>query len=226
MILYTSEYAEIKAIEALMLEKFRSEPFHNLKLLYGNKIKADLPGGTCSDKTLSFLIAAKRLGFDASLHSGSIEGKEIHRLARIDVSGRRFFADVGNGWPSLKLYPADESISFECFGMSFRTEIFESKVYVYHQKRHQETLQLEIDVRDKPEGKIKADIDARFSSGIVYPFSNSIRFSQVIGNNFLFLRGKRLEIYSKGCTNIVDGINESCVFSVIKDYFDLDIPDY
>lgn len=223
MILYTSEYEEIKAIEALMLEKFRSEPFHNLKLLYGSKIKVDLPGGTCSDKTLSFLSAAKKSGFDASLHSGSIGGKEIHRLAKIDLSNRRFFADVGNGWPSLRLYPAYEAISFECFGMRFRTEISGSVLSVYHLKQGKEALQLEIDVRDQPEDKIKADIEARFNSGIIYPFSSSIRLSQIIEDDFLFLRGERLEIYSNDERKIIEGINDLNFHQIVKKHFGYDV---
>ena len=59
----------VKAVEALMLEKFKGEPFHNLHLLYGKQLKFPNQGGTCSDKSLSFVRAAKYAGFDASLHS-------------------------------------------------------------------------------------------------------------------------------------------------------------
>jgi hypothetical protein len=36
-----------------------------------------------------------------------------HRLARVHVGGRVFFADVGDGWPALKLYPADRAVASE-----------------------------------------------------------------------------------------------------------------
>jgi uncharacterized protein YfiM (DUF2279 family) len=86
----------VQRLEALMLEKFRNEPFHNLRLMYGPKIAAAVPGGTCSDKTQSFIAAATEAGFDVSLHSGFIDGREIHRLARVRIDGRICFADIGN----------------------------------------------------------------------------------------------------------------------------------
>ncbi|MGQ0628460.1 MAG: hypothetical protein ACT4PL_10230 [Phycisphaerales bacterium] len=63
-----------------MLETFRREPFHNLRLLYDDPQLDLLPGGTCSDKTLSFRDQARREGLEVSLHSGSIDGEEKHRL--------------------------------------------------------------------------------------------------------------------------------------------------
>ena len=48
----------VQAVEALMLEHFRTEPFHNLHLIYGPRLESVVPGGTCSDKTLSFVAAS------------------------------------------------------------------------------------------------------------------------------------------------------------------------
>lgn len=87
-----------------MLEKFTTEPFHNLRLLVGPEKGACLSGGTCSEKTLSFVKSARNSGFDAHLHSAFIGEREIHRLARIVIDGHDFFADIGNGWPAIKLY--------------------------------------------------------------------------------------------------------------------------
>jgi arylamine N-acetyltransferase len=217
------ESSELRALEALMLEKFRSEPFHNLNLLYGRPRQSGLKGGTCSDKTLSFMSAAKEAGFNVALHTGFIGGEEIHRLARVTIGGRVFFADVGNGWPALRLYPADKEIKFRCFGMGFRTEIADSCVKVFHEKMGKESLQLEINVRGKPDGEIKAEIARRFSSGITYPFSNSLRFSLVMEERFLFLRGDRLEIYSDQGMEIVEGIDEPDVPAVILRHFGFDV---
>jgi len=213
----------MRAVEALMLEKFRSEPFHNLHLIYGKPLPRPEEGGTCSDKTLSFLASAEEAGFDAFLHSGFIGGQEVHRLARVVIGGRIFFADVGNGWPALRLYPADREIRYRCFGMGFRTEITGPQVAVFHEKNGKESLQLEIDVRSRPEGEIRADIKRRFSSGVVYPFSDSLRFALVVGDRFLFLRGDRLEIYGDSTFETVEGIMEDQVPAMLLRYFDYDI---
>ena len=215
--------ASVRAVEALMLEKFKTEPFHNLHLFYGKQLRSPELGGTCSDKTLSFVTAAEQAGFDVSLHSGFIGGREIHRLARVSIGGQHYFADVGNGWPALKLYPADREISHRCFGMGFRTEITAPRVTVFHERNGRESLQLEIDVRGRPEREIKTEIAERFSSGVVYPFSDSLRFSLVVGARFLFLRGDRLEIHSDSGFEKVEGIAEAQVPEVIQQYFGFDI---
>lgn len=206
-----------------MLEHFRTEPFHNLRIIYGSRLESAVPGGTCSDKTLSFVAAGVKAGFDISLHSGFIGGREIHRLARVHIDGRLFFADVGNGWPSMKLYPADREVSYRCFGMGFRTEIAGGRVTVLHEKRGREAVQLEIDVRGRPEAEIRADIDERFSTGIVYPFSNSLRFALIVRNRFLFLRGDRLEIYDDGAFECLEGIDETRVPEVLHGHFGYDM---
>lgn len=213
----------VLAVEALMLKHFQTEPFHNLHLIYDPQLNSVIPGGTCSDKTLSFMTTGIKAGFDISLHSGFIGGREIHRLARVRIGGRIFFADVGNGWPSLKLYPADRETSFRCFGMGFRTEIADERVSVYHEKQGRESLQLEIDVHGKPESEIRADIERRFNSEIVYPFSNRLRISLIRGNRFLFLRGDRLEIYSDGSFECLEEIEDSQVPDVLHDYFGYDL---
>lgn len=213
----------VQAVEALMLEHFQTEPFHNLHLIYGPRLESGVPGGTCSDKTLSFVAAGLRAGFDVSLHTAFIGGQEIHRLARVRVGDKLFFADVGNGWPSLKLYPADRAVSFRCFGMGFRTEVADGRVSVFHEKRGRESLQLEIDVCGKSESEIRADIEGRFSSGVVYPFSSGLRFSLVVGSRFLFLRGDRLEIYDDAGFECLEGIDDAGVPEVLHDHFGYDV---
>lgn len=213
----------IDAVEALMLEHFRTEPFHNLHLIYGDRLQTVVPGGTCSDKTLSFLAAGRRAGFDVSLHSGFIGGREIHRLARVCIDDRLYFADVGNGWPALKLYPADRPVSCRCFGMGFRTEVADGRVTVFHGRRGRESVQLEIDVRARPEAEIRGEIERRFNSGVVYPFSRELRFSLVQGNRFLFLRGDRLEIYSDGGIESIEGIDDARAPAVLGEHFGYDV---
>jgi len=217
--------ASVRAVEALVVEKFRTEPFQNLNLIYGPS-RRPLPGGTCSDKTASFVDSGRRAGFDLALHSGFIGGQEIHRLARVRVDGEAYFADVGNGWPALKLYPAHREIAYHVFGMRFRTEIAGGRITVFHERQGREVRQVEIDICCRPESEIRAAIDARFNSGVRYPFSDSVRFSQIVGSRFLFLRGDRLEIYSDEGVECFDGIDEARVPAVLQQYFQIDMITY
>jgi len=206
-------------IEALILKLFQNEPFHNLYLLYNKTPLTNEHGGTCSDKTLSFISAARGLGVNAVLHNGYINGKDIHRLARVTISDKVFFADVGNGWPVLKLYPADQEINFICFGMSYRTVITEHWISVYHTRNGKEFLQLEIDSRPCREEDIQNRIAQRFNGKVIYPFSNSLRFSLIVKDKFLFIRGDRLEIYDfNGCT-VIEGITKESLSKTLKELF-------
>lgn len=210
-------------VETLMLHSFRTEPFHNLSLMFDPALGATVPGGTCSDKTESFVKAAKQAGYMAKLHSAFIGGEEIHRLARVHVGDRAYFADVGNGWPSVRLYPADRPIEYRCFGMTFRTEVTTHTVSVYHDNKGRESMQMEIPVRGRSEAEIRKAIKMRFRSGFTYPFTNSLRFSAIVGKQFLFLRGEQFEIYSD------EGLAESRsvasveVPTIIHDYFGYDL---
>jgi arylamine N-acetyltransferase len=215
----------IDAIEQLMIEHFRSVPFHNLNLLYGQPINEYVLGGTCSDKTLAFLRDIRGIGANAHLHSAFIGGEEIHRLVRVTVNGRDLFADIGNGWPSLKLFPAYKIITYECFGMKYRTEISGDWVRVFHTKQGKESLQMEINVIPRPEAEIREQINTRYSSGIEYPFMNSLRFSLIVGEEFLFLRGNRLECYSEEDFIAVElGSHE--IPKIIRSKFGIDVSSY
>ena len=214
----------VQDAEALMLEHFCTEPFHNLHLLFNSGKTLDIPGGTCSDKTLSFLKEARAMGFNAHLHSAYIGGQEIHRLVRMHIGGRIYFADIGNGWPAIKLIPADEPISYQCFGMGYRSEVQNDRISIYHEKQQgRESLQLEIDPIPRLEEDILADIKARYSSGITYPFSNSVRFSLIKGDQFLFLRGNKLEIFHE-FKPIIYNISKENIINVLKDYFGTELP--
>ncbi len=213
---------QINFLEELLLQHFKNEPFHNFFLLYNRNPLEGGFGGTCSDKSLSFLEAARSFGFDAYLHTAYIGGKEIHRLIRILVEGRNFFADVGNGWPSIKLFPADESIEFECFGMKYRTEITYNKVLVFLNRNGKEILQLEIDPKPRNESDILNSISKRFSSGINYPFNSEVRFSLVVNEAFLFLRGDVLEIYRDDGFLCIINVDKCKVSNFISENFNYD----
>lgn len=215
----------ISDIQQLLYEHFSTIPFHNLDLLYGRPLQGGIPGGTCSDKTLAFLTDLKKLDVDAQLHSAFIGGQEIHRLVRLDFKGQVFFADVGNGWPALNLFPADEGVSFECFGMTYRSVVTENWVRVFHRRKGKESLQMEINVTPKPEAEIQKQINSRYTSGIEYPFSKSLRFSLIVGNAFLFLRGNRLERYSVHSFSSIE-LSERYIPTAIYREFGFDVSSY
>jgi arylamine N-acetyltransferase len=214
----------VQAVEALMLHKFRTEPFHNLHLLFDLPLGPHASGGTCSDKTLSFYDALCDLGVAARLHTAFIRGQEIHRLVKLEIEGQAYFADVGNGWPSLELYPLDRPVSYRSFGIRFRTAIEGQRVDVYSQRNDVERHQMEIRFDCKPQAEILADIKARFDSGITYPFSGRLRFSQVVGDAFLFLRDDRLEIYrERQPTKVISGLEPDRLPQVLMRHFGFDL---
>ena len=217
------ENLELIKAEKLLLKHFQSQPFHNLHMIYGETLLSKPSGGTCSDKTLSFIADARHQGLNVSLHSALIGGQDIHRLAIVKIGSQKYFADVGNGWPSLKLYPADRPIDYGCFGMNFRTEVDKVNLTVFHEKNGKESLQMEIPLASKSETDILTAIEQRFASGIEYPFSKSLRFSMVVGDRFLFLRGDRLEIYSDSGFEFISEFRSMPISDVLLNYFGLEV---
>ncbi|MGP5133862.1 hypothetical protein ACTXKV_06440 [Psychrobacter cibarius] len=209
--------------QQILLDKFKQEPFHNLYLLNNVHPATMAYGGTCSDKALSYLDATKAVGLDAYLHSARIGGKDIHRLVRLEINNQRYFADIGNGWPSIQLIPAATPILYECYGMRFRTTIENDVITVYHRKRNVEKKQMEIDIAAKSETEIYHSIENRFSADIIYPFSSQLRFSMVVGKRFLSIRDTQLEIYSNSGYEEVLNISMSNLRDVIEGYFGYDI---
>ena len=209
----------VELAQQILLDKFKREPFHNLYLLNNVHPTTTAYGGTCSDKTLSYLEAVQAAGFDAHLHSARIDRQENHRLVRLEIGKQRYFADIGNGWPSIQLFPADTPIAYECYGMHFRTKLENGVISIYHLKCGIEKLQMEIDIAPKPDAEIRQAIANRFSPQIIYPFSNKLRFSMVVGQRFLFIRDTRLEIYSSGGYEEVPDINISDLKRVLMEYF-------
>ncbi|WP_298809872.1 hypothetical protein [uncultured Psychrobacter sp.] len=209
--------------QQILLAKFKQEPFHNLYLLNNVHPATMAYGGTCSDKALSYLDATKAVGLDAYLHSARIGGQDIHRLVRLEINNQRYFADIGNGWPSIQLIPAATPILYECYGMRFRTTIENDVITVYHRKRNVEKKQMEIDIAAKSETEIYHSIENRFSADIIYPFSSQLRFSMVVGKRFLFIRDTQLEIYSNSGYEEELNISMNNLQDVIEEYFGYDI---
>jgi arylamine N-acetyltransferase len=214
----------IREVERVMLAKFQTEPFHNLYLKCGYMQQSLEHGGTCSDKTLSFYESVKALPVMAHLHSARIRGKDIHRLLRVRISGQDFFADVGSGWPTTRLHPVDQEISYESFGIGFRTVLLQDCLAVYCSRDGGERHMMDVPLASDPESEIIRAIQQRFHSGIEYPFSAGIRFSKVVGDRFLFLRDDQLEIYSPNepC-RVLEGLAEDQLAHTLKVYFDFDL---
>ncbi len=215
----------IAEIENLLLKHFCTVPFHNLNLLYGSPTTASIPGGTCSDKTLAFLSDLRIMKVKAFLHTAYIGGKEIHRLVRINIDKHTYFADVGNGWPTIRLLPSNEDVQFESYGMKYRTEIKNNWIRVFHEKQGKESLQLEINTIPRTELEIYDQIKSRYSSAIDYPFSKSLRFSMIVDDVFLFLRGNQLGRYSEaGC--FVEEVNKLTISEIIQKEFGFNVSNY
>ena len=185
-----------KRLLEIMEISFQNEPFHTLNLVLEPSSRHQVPGGTCSDKSLSFRRLAREHGFDAYLHNAFIGGKDCHRLVRVELEGSVYFADVGNGWPAVIPYPAHESIQYTVFGISFRSEITSEFISVFSNTGNGEKLMVKIPVVAKSEEEILHDIAHRFSEGMEYPFSGKIRFSAISGDEFLFLKGSSFRKYS------------------------------
>lgn len=213
----------VQLAQQILLDKFQREPFHNFYLLNDVQPTTGVYGGTCSDKTLSYLEAAKSAGLDAHLHSARIGGKEIHRLVRLEIDNQRYFADIGNGWPSIHLFPANTPIEYECYGMAYRTRVEEGVITVYHRKNGIEKQQMEIDIEEKPDAEIRQSIANRFSANITYPFSNQLRFSMISGRRFLFIRDTLLEIYSDAGYEEISSLTKIDIKTLIMKYFKYDI---
>ncbi len=213
----------IKLAEQILLDKFKQEPFHNLYLLNDIEIKTRLYGGTCSDKTLSYLETARGLGLDAHLHLANIGGQPIHRLVRLEIEGRRYFADIGNGWPTIHLFPADEAIEYKCFGLSYHSEVKANSLEIYLTKNGKTSLQMILDTEIPDESMVRQSIASRFCSSINYPFSSKLRFSMIVGDQFRFIRDQHIEIYGEEAYYEEHEINTARLGLEILSYFNYDI---
>ena len=192
----------------LMEISFQHEPFHTLNLVLEASFNHQVPGGTCSDKSLSFRRLAQEHGFDAYLHNAFIGGKDCHRLVRVELEGSVYFADVGNGWPAVIPYPAHEPIQYTVFGISFRSEITSDFISVFNNTGNGEKLMVKIPFNAKTEEEILHDIDHRFSEGTEYPFSGKVRFSAISGDEFLFLKGPSFRKYSSTGEHTIESVPE------------------
>ena len=214
----------LEKVERLLLREFEAVPFHNLFMLNDKKIIASNLGGTCSDKVLHFKKVLTDNGISSKLHSAIINGFECHRMLTVEFYNQKYFIDVGSGWASTKLFPAFKPIEYSIHGMTFKTELSNDNLFLFHKTDADFKLMTTIPLKSKPEDEILIDIDNRFENKNIYPFQNSLRFSKVIGNEFYFLKGNRLRIFSE--SQIVEktlSLNE--IYNLITRKFNFNLTD-
>lgn len=228
---YLSEIQIRHSIEMLIKKTFEEVPFHNLYLLNGFIEQENKRGGTCSDKVLQFQKVLTENGITSCLHSSFINGIECHRLLRIHIADKNYFADIGSGWPSIYLFPADEVLEYDAYGISFKTVIKKQQILLFRKSQNTYRQMVNIPFFEKPKEAIMKDIKSRFENISIYPFRRSLRFSQVVNDVFYFLRGTDLYIYKTGCPpeiqydinpiTIKRFITETCRFEIgqMKTYF-------
>lgn len=213
---------DLEKIESLLLREFETVPFHNLFMLNDKiNVASDL-GGTCSDKVLHFRKVLSENGISSKLHSAFINGVECHRMLAVEFDNQKYFIDVGSGWASPKLFPAFKPIEYSVYGMTFKTELSNDNLLLFHKTNGKFKLMTTILLKSKSENEILIDIENRFDNKTIYPFHNSLRFSKVIGNEFYFLKGNSLRIYSEN--QIVEktlSLNEIYNLVTLKFNFDL-----
>ena len=149
----------ISKIETLLLEEYKTVPFHNFFMLNNTENKDLSLGGTCSDKVLNFRKVLMDNGIETKLHSSFINNVECHRMLSVLINDKKYFIDIGSGWPFLKLIPEFSPIEFSVYGMSFKTQIFESKLIIYHKTREEYKQMIDVPIFTKSESDILNDIE-------------------------------------------------------------------
>lgn len=214
----------INKIERLLLDEFCESPFHNLYYLGYCKPEESGWGGTCSDKVLLFKNKLASYGIKASLHCALINGQEMHRLLALDIEGVIYFADVGNGWPSIRLFSSQFETSYTAFGITYKSRLRGDFLEVYQIKAGKQSLSVVIPLKLQDERQVYDAIEARFDGTTRYPFDNSVRFSQVVGDSFIFLKGRLLRIYNEDKpVQIIELSSEGRLLEVIEVFFNADL---
>ncbi|MEZ4433316.1 MAG: arylamine N-acetyltransferase [bacterium] len=103
-------------------------PFHNIDLLAGRSpltVDAILAaavagrGGPCHVQATAFLALLRGLGFRAWLAAGTIGAPGDHLVCVVEVEGRRYVCDVGNGHPYRWPFPLDGRVESAHLGWVF-----------------------------------------------------------------------------------------------------------
>ncbi len=214
----------IKQAEKLLYSTFSDVPFHSLYFHFDRRPQALDYGGTCSDKVLHAYELFKNNRFDVHLHSSFIDDVECHRLLRLEIDGSSYFADVGNAWPAVKLFPAEQEISYISNGIQFFTKLNGERVDIFQDRDGEIVKSVSIPIHSKSEEEIEDDINSRFNK--TFPFTGRLLFAQVVGDRFLFLRDEDLYIYSALGNEIESGITTEKLAECLKSRFNFSIDSF
>lgn len=212
----------IKTIEELLLEEYKTVPFHNIFMLNGIEKTGTSFGGTCSDKVLHFQKVLQKNSITSTLQSAYINGNDCHRLLAVMIQDQKFYIDVGSGFPSCKIFPAFKSIEYSVYGMSFRTEIRQNSLVIYHKTKAVHNEMSIIPFQQKTQNEILKDIKKRYFDTSVYPFRNSLRFSILIEDTFHFIKKKQLKLFNSH-KNSSCLISKKAAYSLINNVFNFDM---
>lgn len=182
-------------VEQLLLEEYKTVPFHNLFMLNRINKLGSSKGGTCSDKTLHFKMVLTQHDISTKLHTAFINNQACHRLLSIEIENKRYFIDIGSGWCCTKLLPAFKTVQFKAYGIEFKSTLDSNYLYTFIKTKDKFKPHIKIPLAEQSEQDILLDISHRYAPSKVYPFQNSLRFSLVKGNRFYFIKRDVLRIY-------------------------------
>ncbi|QZE15409.1 arylamine N-acetyltransferase [Halosquirtibacter laminarini] len=206
-------------IENIIWDEFASVPFHNLYFLLNKRPVDPSYGGTCSDKVIHLYHRLNDLGVQVSLHASFINGEEGHRLLKVKCQGHSYFADIGSGWPSWHLLPLDTPYEYTSFGISYKTEVGSNSLNVHFIRPEKRSWQISIPYKSKSQEEIWYDIETRFEKDNNDVFLHSVRFSQIVEDRFLFLRGDELWIYTDNSAPTFISLKGTPLSNILLKYF-------
>ncbi|MGH1386701.1 asparagine synthase-related protein [Kordia sp.] len=209
----------VQKIERLLLADYQQTTFHNLMMQTERTEKNRHLGGTCSDKTLHFKAVLAAEGIETQLHTAEIAGIACHRLLSINLQGKKYFIDVGSGWPCIQLFPAFEDSSYSAFGIEFRVKQTKLALIVQIKTKTEFKPLMIISLQEQAQTAITEAIANRFDPYNVYPFQQSLRLSFVKDDQFYFLKGDRLRVYQDQKKYIEQELTSEAIKAFIKTYF-------
>lgn len=180
----------------IIRKDYETVPYHNLRLILKLGLKPSIHGGICTDRNLYLFAKLREEGFLAKLHSAEINNLNIHQPIKVSIDSKSYLVDVGLGWPIMKPIPLFQDSIQKAFGVEFNAKIIDNKLFLYRINDKKETLSYSTKIQDYNQEQVLEEIENSYSDKIEYPFKRSIRFSKIIKNEFLFLKGDVL-YYSK-----------------------------
>jgi arylamine N-acetyltransferase len=182
-----------RVAEDVLLRCFKEVPFHNIFYLLNENGHSKKLGGTCTDKVLHYISCLEEAGISAKVCSGVLQDKHSHRLAMLEINGHCFYADVGSGWPSLQLIPSNKDSTFEAYNITFLSYSQKHCIRVERHDAGRQGWTLLIPKKEIDKKQVAHEIQTRYDKDL--PFRKGVRFSQIIGEQFLFLKDNELRIY-------------------------------